>query len=106
MSKHTTGFVLLLTYGLSSPCRAADVEGNGSHHGHKTAVKQAHDAAKYQEGLNIIEVRTQRKEFSASSPQWYCTCISRIYSTICCLDFCGCLRILLNNMLKVVGNEK
>ncbi len=55
---------MLLTYGLSSSCRAADVEGNGSHHGHKTAVKQAHDAAKYQEGLNIIEIRTKRKESS------------------------------------------
>jgi hypothetical protein len=51
----------VLTYGLASSRRAADVEGNGSHHGHKTAIKQAHDATKYQEGLNINEIRTQKK---------------------------------------------
>ena len=41
------------TYGLAGPCRPADVKGNGPHHGDKAAVKQAHDAAEHNQGLNI-----------------------------------------------------
>ena len=42
----------LLTYGLTGPSWPTDVEGNGPHHGDKTAVKQAHDTAEDQKGLH------------------------------------------------------
>ncbi len=51
-----------MTYGLAGSCRAADVEGYGSNHGYEASVKQALDAAEYQECLHINGIRTQRKE--------------------------------------------